>query len=172
MPAGYGGYEISSIIVDGYNFTGINHGDLAAEREKLIRLLVEYRKVKGHDVTVVFDGWKSGGQREAVITTGGVRVIYSRLGETADSVIKQIIEKDDKEWIVVSSDRDVAGHAWSHGSVALPAAEFHAVLRKARASIGGDYETIDDYDEVPRRKGNPRRHSKREKALIRALKKL
>jgi uncharacterized protein len=138
----------------------------------MVRLLVEYRKMKGHDITVVFDGWKSGGRSEATTKTGGVRVIYSRLGETADSVIKRIIEKDKREWIVVSSDRDIAAHAWSHGSVALPAAEFHAVLRKASASISGAYEPLDDYDDVPGRKGNPRKPSKKEKALLRALKKL
>jgi uncharacterized protein len=104
--------------------------------------------------------------------TGGVTVIYSRLGETADLVIKRILGKEQKEWIVVSSDRDIAAYAWSHGSVAVPAAEFDKVLRKASASFSGDYEPLDEYEGMPDRKGNPRRPSKKEKALLRAMKKL
>jgi uncharacterized protein len=171
-PEPNGGDEISSIIIDGYNCTGIDHGDLGAEREKLIRQLAEYRKIKGHDITVVFDGWKSGGPKEVSMMTGGVRIIYSRLGETADFVIKRILEKGKKEWIVVSSDRDIAAYVWSHGGVAVPTAEFHKVLRKAATSFSGDYESLEEYDGVPDRRGNPRRLSKKEKALLRTLKKL
>jgi hypothetical protein len=96
---------ISSIIIDGYNLIGIEHNDLNRQREKLIRLLIEYKKIKGHEITVVFDGWKSGSGKEEQSTTGGVRVIYSRLAEKADAVIKRIISKERKEWIVISSDR-------------------------------------------------------------------
>ena len=160
--------------MDGYNFTGIDHGDLASEREKLVSLLVNYKKIKGHDITVVFDGWKSGGHKEVSSITGGVRVIYSRLGETADSVIKRIIQKERRQWIVISSDRDIAACAWSQGSVAVPAAEFRVVLGKASSSVSGDYEPL-DADECygpPERKGNPRKPSRKEKALMRAMKKL
>jgi uncharacterized protein len=104
--------------------------------------------------------------------TGGVTIIYSRLGETADLVIKRILGKGQKEWIVVSSDRDIAAYAWSHGSVAVPAAEFGKMLRKAATSFSGDYERLDEHDGMPDRKGNPRRPSKKEKALLRTLKKL
>ena len=50
--------------------------------------LIEYRKGKSHDITVVFDGWKTGEARESQSATGGIKVIYSRIGEKADSVIK------------------------------------------------------------------------------------
>lgn len=160
--------------MDGYNFTGIDHGDLAAEREKLVNLLVGYKKIKGHDITVVFDGWKSGGYKEVSSVTGGIRVIYSRLGETADSVIKRIIQKEKRQWIVITSDRDIAGCAWSQGNVAVPADQFRAVLGKASAPVPGEYEPLDadEYYVSPERKGNPRKPSKKEKALMRALKKL
>ncbi len=104
--------------------------------------------------------------------TGSVRIIYSRLGETADFVIKRMLAKEQKEWIVVSSDRDIAAYAWSHGGVAVPAAEFRKVLGKAATSFSGYYEPLDEYDGVPDRKGNPRKPSKKERALLRTLKKL
>ncbi len=147
---------------------------MSAEREKLIRLISEYHKVKGHDITVVFDGWKSGGSREETLKTGGVAVIYSRLGENADHVIKRIISRDKREWIVVTSDRDIAGFAWANGCIAVPSERFSAVIVEKRQSVRGEYEPLyeDEGRGLRRGKGNPRTLSKKEKALMRALRKL
>lgn len=147
---------------------------MSAEREKLLRLLSEYRKMKVHDITVVFDGWKSGGPREVALKTGGITVIYSRLGENADYVIKRIISGDKREWIVVTSDRDIAAFAWANGSIAVPSDRFRAVIGEAGLFFGGEYEPLyeDEGPGVRRGKGNPRTPSKKEKALMRALRKL
>ncbi len=167
---------ISSIIIDGYNLIGTSHADLSAHRERLILLLSEYRKLKSHDITVVFDGWKSGGSREEAVKTGGISVIYSRLGEKADYVIKRIIAREKKEWIVVSSDRDIAAFAWASGCIAVPSDRFMAAIDRVGSNLKGEYEFLyeDDYDGQGTRhgKGNPRMLSKKEKALARALKKL
>lgn len=132
--------------------------------------------MKGHEITVVFDGWKSGGAREETLKTGGVVVIYSRLGENADYVIKRIISRDKKEWIVVTSDRDIAAFAWANGCIAVPSQRFRPVMGKTGSSIGGEYEPLyedeDDRHVLQREKGNPRALSKKEKALARALRKL
>jgi len=122
---------------------------------------------------VVFDGWKSGGGREERSTTGGVRVIYSRLGEKADAVIKRIIAGERKEWIVITSDRDIMSYAWSVGSVPIPSSEFQSLLENGSLSSTGEYDLIEeDYDEAHQRKGNPQMLSKKEKALLRARRKL
>ena len=164
---------ISSIIIDGYNLIGVNHHDLNRQRERLVQLLIAYRKIKGHDITVVFDGWKSGGGREVQAVTGGVRVIYSRLGEKADSVIKRIISRERKEWIVITSDRDIMSYAWSIGSVPIPSPEFQPLLEKGDLSLSGEYDLIEeDHDEARQRKGNPQMLSKKERALLRAHRKL
>jgi uncharacterized protein len=167
------GKAISAIIIDGYNLIGINHHDLNRQRERLVQLLIGYKKIKGHDITVVFDGWKSGGGREEQSTTGGVRVIYSRLGEKADGVIKRIITGERKEWIVITSDRDIMSYAWSLGSVPIPSAEFQSLIEKGDAPLEGEFDLIDeDYDEARQRKGNPQMLSKKERALLRVRKKL
>jgi hypothetical protein len=164
---------ISAIIIDGYNLIGINHQDLNRQREKLIHLLIEYKKIKGHDITVVFDGWKSGSGREELSTTGGIKVIYSRLGEKADAVIKKAISREKKEWIVITSDREIMSHAWASGSIPIASSEFQAILENSDTSIMGEYDLIEeDYDESRQRKGNPQKPSKKEKALVRARKKL
>lgn len=136
-------------------------------------MLIGYKKIKSHDITVVFDGWKSGGGREEQSITGGVRVIYSRLGEKADSVIKRIITMERKEWIVITSDRDIMSYAWSIGSVPVPSSEFQSMLEKGDLSPAGEYDLIEeDSDEGRKRKGNPQMLSKKERALLRVLRKL
>ncbi len=176
-PAGRSGLfnkekAISSIIIDGYNLIGVDHGDLSAQRENLIRSLSEYAKVKGHDVTVVFDGWKSGGQREESLVTGGIRVVYSRLGEKADAVIKRIVCTGRKEWIVITSDREIVLRAWTCGSVPVSSGKFRYLLEHPGNIAGGEFEPLDEDGETIPRKGRARTPSKREKALQRVMKKL
>jgi predicted RNA-binding protein with PIN domain len=162
---------ISSIIIDGYNLIGVHHKDLRKERDLLVDSLIEYRRRKGHDITLVFDGWKTGEGKENQMVTGGIRVIYSRIGENADSVIKRIISSDRREWIVVTGDRDISQHAWAVGSVPVSTEDFLKAVESEEAS-GSVYEECDqEYMSLPR-KGNPRRHSKKEKAIMRVLKKL
>lgn len=164
-----GGKTISYIIIDGYNLIGIYHKDLKKEREKLIDSLIEYRKRKDHKLTVVFDGWKTGGGQESQSVIGGIRVIYSRIGDKADSVIKRIISSERREWIVVTSDRDIADYAWATGSIPLSSVDFLNVFEKECPS---DFDQEEYEYREPRRKGNPRRLSKKEKAILRALNKL
>jgi predicted RNA-binding protein with PIN domain len=161
------------IIVDGYNLTGVLYGDMEAERERLVSALSEYQRRKGHEITVVFDGWKDGGGRESVKTAGGVRVVYSALGEKADSVIKRTVTAD-RQWIVVTSDREIQKHAWARGSVAVGSEEFIRILERGGTGEGHydeEDEDEEEYDHRPR-KGNPRKTSRRRKALERALRKL
>lgn len=123
---------------------------------------------------MVFDGWKAGGATESSSVRGGVKIIYSRLGEKADAVIKRILSTEKREWIVVSSDREIASHAWSLGSIPLPSEELIPFLRsKARDDREKDWPEAEDDEEVNApRTGNPNRLSKRERAVRRALGKL
>ena len=159
------------VIIDGYNLIGIYHRDLEKQREMLIDSLIEYRKRKGHEITVVFDGWKTGEAQENQFVTGGIKVIYSRIGEKADSVIKRIISSDRREWIVVTSDRDIANHAWASGSIPVSVEGFLMAIQNEIPLYLDDKEDDEEYIE-PQRKGNPRRLSKKEKAIRRALSKL
>ncbi len=139
----------------------------------MVNSLIDYRKKKGHDITLVFDGWKTGESQENYYVIGGIKVIYSKIGEKADFVINRIISSDRREWIVVTSDRDIVNHAWASGSIPVSAGDFlKAIERKIPSYFyEEEYDDRDDYIE-PRRKGNPRKLSKKEKAIRRALSKL
>lgn len=165
-------FVISSIIIDGYNLIGIYHKDLEKQRNILIDSLIEYRKKKGHNMTVVFDGWKTGGAQENQSVIGGIRVIYSRLGEKADSVIKRIISTERPGWVVVTSDRDIAAYAWSSGSVPISSEDFLNIINKEQPEESILYGEDEEAYFKPGRKGNPRKPSKKEKAIKQTLSKL
>lgn len=150
-------------------------------RDGFVDLLMDYKKIKSHDITVVFDGYKSGAGVEHVAVRCGVKIIYSRLGERADDVIKRIVSNERKEWIVVSNDRDIVNHAWASGSIPVPSERFFELIsRQAGRSAGYSKKTMaeflynDSADEEHSHalKGNPRQLSKKEKAVRRALGKL
>jgi predicted RNA-binding protein with PIN domain len=159
------------MIIDGYNLIGIHHKDLEKHREILIDSLIGYRKRKGHEITVVFDGWKTGEAQENQSVIGGIKVIYSRIGEKADSVIKRIISSDRREWIVVTSDRDIANYAWASGSIPVSVEDYLTAIENDVPSYPDEKEDNGKYTE-PQRKGNPRRLSKKQKAIRRVLSKL
>ena len=139
----------------------------------LIESLIEYRKKKGHNMTVVFDGWKTGGARENQSIIGGIKVIYSRLGEKADYVIKRIISSERAGWVVVTSDRDIAAHAWSSGSVPISSEDFLSIIKKEQSEESVFYEQDSEEEYIePGRKGNPKKLSKKEKAIRQTLNKL
>lgn len=139
----------------------------------LIESLIEYRKKKGHNIIVVFDGWKTGGALENQSIIGGIKVIYSRLGEKADYVIKRIISSERSGWVVVTSDRDIAAHAWSSGSVPISSEDFLSIIKKEQTEESVFYEedSEEEYVETSR-KGNPKKLSKKEKAIRQTLNKL
>ena len=85
-----------------------------------------------------------------------------------------MIEQDRKEWVVITSDREIMDHAWKHGSVPVPSDQFMSRLEHAEADndLKGNDEFFEENDSTQLRKGSPRQRSKKEKALIRVLNKL
>ncbi|HDK16982.1 MAG TPA: NYN domain-containing protein, partial [Nitrospirae bacterium] len=68
------------LLIDGYNLIGTAHHDLEAARNDLVEKLCRYSGLRGHDITVVFDGWKNGLPVENSHRIGRTTVIYSKLG--------------------------------------------------------------------------------------------
>jgi predicted RNA-binding protein with PIN domain len=166
------------LIIDGYNVIGVQHGDVEAERERFVHELSEYRKVRGHEIIVVFDGWKEGEGAQSESHYGGVLTIYSPIGEKADTLIKRMVDGS-KQFIVVSSDREIQSHAWNNGAVPVESEDFLYAMGRAMAGTDGGQEYFeDDEDEeeyamqTGRKKGNPKKMSKKEKALRWAMDKL
>jgi hypothetical protein len=71
---------------------------------------------------------------------------------------------------VITSDREIADHAWASGSIPVSSGDFLRVF-ESKSLPSYDEEDYDDYAE-PQRKGNPRKLSKKDKAVRRAISKL
>jgi predicted RNA-binding protein with PIN domain len=109
------------LIVDGYNVTKRGFPDLALEQQRgrLVSSLGGIAAQCGAEVTVVFDG-----AEKLVGIAGpprGVRVLFSRKGQTADDLIRQLVraEPAGRPIIVISSDKEVADGVRRHGAYPL-----------------------------------------------------
>jgi len=144
-------------------------------REALIRQLASYKRIRGHEITVVFDGWRSGSLTESQQWERGILVIYSKRDERADEVIKRLAKRFGQGAVIVTSDREVAHSAERVGATTVSSEEFEtrmgiaAVMEKK----GVDPEEIDnDEGGIGKKKGPSRRPSKRRRRAIQRLKKL
>ena len=102
------------ILVDGYNvikgdvsFQALSKKSLASARQLLVDQLASRYRHTPHQVIVVFDG---DGLSEQTLQDRRVRIIYSRAGETADSVIARLAASaraSGREVELYSDDREV-----------------------------------------------------------------
>ena len=82
------------LIVDGYNLMyqhRVAQEDFAYERERLIDDLAAYQAYKNQKVIVVFDGYRRQNNEGSSYTTGGLEVVYTRTGQTADAYIESLV---------------------------------------------------------------------------------
>jgi predicted RNA-binding protein with PIN domain len=111
------------LIVDGYNVTkrGFAEMSLEQQRKRLTTGLGGIAAQTGDEVTVVFDG----AERVHGLPPAprGVRVLFSRKGDTADELIRQLVraEPAGRPIVVVSSDREVADGVRRHGAYPMGA---------------------------------------------------
>lgn len=158
------------IIIDGYNL--IRQSDYLRRYEKqsletgrraLILRLSEYKRKKGHRITVVFDGWENGPAQEERDREGNIGIIYSRRGEKADDVIKRLADRSQEETIVISSDREIASHVTRHGKTALSSPEFEMLMFKAiTESAFGEFATgKEEHDDGTNRHSSKKGPAKR-----------
>jgi predicted RNA-binding protein with PIN domain len=111
------------LIVDGYNVTKRGFADMSLEqqRKRLITGLGGIAAQTGDEVTVVFDG----AERVHGLPPAprNVRVLFSRKGDTADELIRQLVraEPAGRPLVVVSSDREVADGVRRHGAYPMGA---------------------------------------------------
>lgn len=168
------------IIIDGYNLlfsSGLveQPGGLEELREELLGLLKRYQAARPHRMTVVFDGTRGARDSSERRHGGRLRVVFSRRGETADDVIVKRVARLGPETVVVSSDRAVRDAAEARGCVAVASEEFALRVLEALSSPAGE-PPVEDEEAEPtlstRKRGNPRRASRKERRRSKRLDKL
>lgn len=168
------------LIIDGYNLIRQSPELLAAEsqdlrwgREALLEQLAAYRRLKKHPITVVFDGWEGGAALGDRDRFQGMLIVYSRRGEKADEVIKELAERERQRCLVISSDRDICRHAGQVGAAVMSAEEFSLRLQVAcTGEVSEDLEEEEDHGRGTKKKGPAQRSSKKLRRWRQRLKKI
>jgi len=167
------------LIIDGYNLLHTGHSliqlnsiELQQKRDQLISRLSTYRQRRPCDITIVFDGWQGGWNTERKERKMGIELIFSRLGEKADEVIRQLIRQKGSGAIVITSDRDISRYAERMSVTVIPSDQFQEKMERASIEIGKDIEQDEEEERGVKRKGPSKRLSKKEKRARLALKKL
>jgi uncharacterized protein len=100
-------------IVDGYNFLfnyfqaeGESSGQVEFFRNELLSDLVQYKNFMGCSMTVVFDAKNGNKFLQSSEVVDGIKIIYSKGGQTADSIVERIVHSNEKydSIFVVTSD--------------------------------------------------------------------
>jgi predicted RNA-binding protein with PIN domain len=101
----------SHMVVDGYNVTKTGYPAMPLDKQRLRLLggLAGLAAQSGAEVTCVFDGAELAAP-VLLAPPRGVRVLFSKPGQTADELIRQLVraEPPGRPVVVVSSDREVA----------------------------------------------------------------
>ncbi len=167
------------LIIDGYNLLHVgrsviylNSIELQWERDRLIDQLSAYGKIKGWEITAVFDGWQGGWSTEKRERKKGMELIFSRLGEKADEVIKRLVKEKGSGVTVVTSDRDVSRYAERMAVAVIPSDQFKGKMERAIVKPEKEIEEDEEGGREAKKKGPSRRPSKRERRRRAALKKL
>jgi predicted RNA-binding protein with PIN domain len=166
-------------FVDGYNVIrrspelhSVEGRGLDAAREALLGWLSAAAQTSGDRFIAVFDGAGAGGHG---LPRAGVEVLFSSARESADQVLARRVRAGDT---LVSSDREVRQAAAQAGATAVSADQFLAAFERMARRAGGELEPavdagdggeVDDSRRGTRKKGNPRRRSKKDRAVNRAL---
>jgi predicted RNA-binding protein with PIN domain len=169
------------IIIDGYNLirqsTSFRHLDeqsIQLGRDALTESLVAYKRLKAHRITVVFDGIRAPYLAPTRDRIKGIHILYSRSGETADKVIKDLARTEKEKALVVSSDRDIVQFSEACGAATISAEGFETKIAMAAQMQGIDDESHeqDGWKPTTKKKG-PRkrlpRKKRRSKLKIRKL---
>jgi hypothetical protein len=170
------------LAIDGYNFIKrtpnlrkLEEIELQKAREGLVGQLAQYKKIRGHSIIVVFDGWQAGslaGHRER---SRGIEVIFSRVGEKADDVLKRLAAEKREGITIVTSDNDVAFYAERKGSAVVSVSEFEDRMEMAKyLDTKGGIEESDAHKRFAdtTKKGPSRRLAKSQRKAIAKAKKL
>ncbi len=126
------------LMVDGYNVTKTGYPalPLEAQRTRLVAGLGGLAARTGAEVTVVFDG-SDGVAGLKAAAPRGVRVVFSRTGETADEVLRRYAahEPQGRPVVVASSDKEVAAGVRRSGARPVPAVALVRLLERG-GSVG------------------------------------
>ena len=132
------------LLVDGYNIIfawdelkAIAAQDIDAAREMLVSILSNYQGFRKCVVILVFDAYKVKGNPGSVQTVNGIKVVYTREAETADTYIERATYelRRERRVRVATSDSMEQVIILGHGAMRVSARTFHAEIEETEGQI-------------------------------------
>ena len=139
------------LLVDGYNIIfawdelqRLAAQDVAAARGALIDILANYQGFRKCRVIVVFDAYKVKGNPGSVQTVHGVKVVYTKEAETADTYIERVTYelRRERRVRVATSDGPEQVIILGHGALRVSARAFHAEVEAAEGKISAVLQSL------------------------------
>lgn len=135
-------------LIDGYNV--INawpelkrlRGDLAAARDALLHMLLEYGAFEKYEMTIVFDAMFTEDEEHIEQMGRHTRIIYTGAGETADSRIERLAYEEahrGRTVYVVTSDGAVESVVLGAVACRIPSLEFRKNVLRVKRELRRDY---------------------------------
>ncbi|MBR5756451.1 MAG: NYN domain-containing protein, partial [Firmicutes bacterium] len=147
----FGGFEKKKkqikkdyLIVDGYNIIyaidslkALAKDNVEAARARLLDMLINYRAYRGNEVCLVFDGYMKPGSLGSKSDERGVRLVYTKEGQSADNYIETLIHEIGKNYSVrvATSDGLIQLAALRSGVIRMSARELEHELNATLAEI-------------------------------------
>lgn len=132
------------LIVDGYNIIyawpeliQLKAKALAASRQGLVDIMVNYSAYSGQQVYIVFDGQ---GAADTLEYTNGITICYTREGETADQYIERMVGEEAlvaDEIYVATSDYAQQQTILGRGAHRMSSRELYLQVQKMWTSFTG-----------------------------------
>ncbi len=132
------------LIIDGYNFifnffkvANLDNDDIEYLKGKLIADLITYNSQKNYELILVFDASKSSNKLRSSEKADNIKVIYSREGETADTIIEELVSgwSANRKIFVVTSDYSQQKVVFGKNTVRRSCREFGLELNSVRNDI-------------------------------------
>ncbi|MGD1908632.1 MAG: NYN domain-containing protein [Leptolyngbyaceae cyanobacterium] len=128
---------LATLCVDGYNIVGSwpeltqlrDQGDLAAARDRLMELMVNYSAYQQFQTHLVFDAYAQANPAAVETVTTHLSVHYTDAGQTADSYIERYCARwrsNPGRLIVATSDRAQQLTAMGYGAEWMSAQQLNA----------------------------------------------
>lgn len=168
------------LLIDGYNVIPaipslgrLLRKDLEEGREAFLAVLRDYKRTAAShpDITVVFDGKRNPGG-ETSMRIHGINVVFSR-NEIADDLILRMLRGKMRGATLVTSDRALGDAAREFAESVIRSGEFaDRLILTMEAQADGQKVERRPRRQTTKKKGNPRRLSKKERDRNRTLRKL
>ncbi len=138
----------SYLIVDGYNIINswtnlksLANEDMEEARGKLIEILASYKAYKGIEIILVFDAQLVKGNLGNEEIINGIRVVFTREHQTADSFIEKEVYNLSRLNLVQVATSDWAEQQTilSSGGIRISARELEAEVMFARRKMKNKY---------------------------------